>query len=293
MQDITGLIDLEALTNNAVAFIPRLVTALIIMFAFWMLYRLSRRPLRLALAHSGLHNKLVILLVDSIYRYAIFAFGLVMGLSQLGVDVGAAVAGLGVAGIAIGLAAQDSLSNTIAGFTIFWDKPFVVGDWITVAGQYGMVQDITLRSTRIRTPRNSFVVIPNKRIIDEVLENDSTHGHVRVDVPIGIAYKEDIGAARETLLAAIVQVEGIMTDPAPTIVAEACADSSVNLVMRVWIEEASALQGVNFQVLEAGKRALDDAGIQIPFPHLQVFWDDIEERVVEKLKPLGRREPAA
>jgi small conductance mechanosensitive channel len=289
MDAILNYLDVDALVTQVVTYLPRLITAVLIMLAFWAIYRLSRRPLRAAFLHSGLHQKLVDLLVDSVMRYTLVVFGLVMALSQLGVNVGAAIAGLGVAGLAVGLAAQDALSNTIAGFTIFWDKPFVVGDWVQVAGEYGMVQDITLRSTRIRTPRNSYVVIPNKRIIDEVLENDSKHGELRIDVPIGIAYKEDTYAAREALLAAVADVHDVLADPEPTVVVDACGDSSVNLIVRVWIEQASARQRVNFDVMEASKRALDAADIQIPFPHLQLFWDDVEPRVVDKLKPLTER----
>jgi small conductance mechanosensitive channel len=293
MEFLTRYLDLEQLATTAVTFVPRLAVALIIMLAFWLLYRVVKRPLGAALRHSGLHEKLVSMLVDSIFRYSILAFGLVMALSQLGVNVGAAIAGLGVAGIAVGLAAQDSLANTIAGFTIFWDRPFIVGDYVTVAGEYGRVQDITLRSTRIRSPRNSYVVIPNKRIIDEVLVNDSKHGDLRVDVPIGIAYKEDTLAARAALLAAITGLDHVLADPAPDVVVEACADSSVNLVMRAWVHDAAMRQRTQFSITEAGKRALDAAGIQIPFPHLQVFWDDIEERVVRKLAPLAQSGPAA
>jgi len=287
MNAILEYLDMNELATRAVAYAPKLIAALLIMLAFWAIYRVSRRPLRATLSHTGLHEKLVELLVENVYRYTLIIFGLVMALSQLGVNVGAAIAGLGVAGIAVGLAAQDSLSNTIAGFTIFWDKPFVVGDWITVAGEYGMVQDITLRSTRIRTPRNSYVVIPNKRIIDEVLENDSKHGEMRIDVPIGIAYKEDTYAAREALLGAVAEVGNVLEDPEPTVVVEACADSSVNLKIRVWIPNASDRQATYFAVMEGGKRALDAAGIQIPFPHLQLFWDDVEDRVVDKLRPLS------
>ena len=287
MDAILSYLDLDELVTSAVTYLPRMLVALLVMLAFWLLFRLTRRSLRAGLGRTGLHAKLVHLLIENVYRYTLVAFGAVMALSQLGVNVGAAIAGLGVAGIAVGLAAQDALSNTIAGFTIFWDKPFVVGDWVSVAGEYGKVQDITLRSTRIRTPRNSFVVIPNRRIIDEVLENDSKHGELRIDVPIGIAYKEDTFAARAALLAAIATVPDVLEDPVPTVIVEACADSSVNLQMRVWITDAALRQRVTFAVMEAGKRALDAAGIQIPFPHLQVFWDDVEDRVVEKLRPLG------
>lgn len=279
-------LDLEQILTDAITFAPRLVVALIVMFAFWLAYRILRRPLRAAMIRSGLHDKLVDLLVDGVVRYSMLVFGLVMALSQMGVNVGAAIAGLGVAGLAVGLAAQDTLANTLAGFTIFWDKPFVVGDWVTVAGEYGRVQDITLRSTRIRTPRNSYVVIPNKRIIDEVLENDSKHGVVRVDIPIGIAYKEDTRAARKALLGAVQGLDHVLEDPAADVVVEACADSSVNLQLRVWTNDAADRQSVYFRTMEAAKRGLDEAGIQIPFPHLQLFWDDMEDRVVRKLESL-------
>ncbi len=294
MEFLTSQIDLEQLHDpRPWANLPRLFAAALILAAFWLLYRLTRRPMRAALSHTGLHDKLVDLLVGSLYRYVLAAFGLVMALSQLGVNVGAAVAGLGVAGIAVGLAAQDTLSNTIAGFTIFWDKPFVVGDYITVAGQYGMVMDITLRSTRIRTPRNSYVVIPNKRIIDEVLENDTTNGELRVDVPIGIAYKEDTEAARRPCWTRCATWTRCWTIPRPRWWCEACGDSSVDLVVRVWIDEAKARQGVQFAVTGGGQARAGRGGHRDPLPHLQLFWDDVRPEVIERLRPLAGRDPAA
>lgn len=293
MENFLHYLNIDELITKTVVYTPRVLVALFIMLVFWIAYRLAMRPMRLALSRTGMHEKLVELLVHSVFRYTMIAFALVMGLSQLGVNVGAAVAGLGVAGIAIGLAAQDTLSNTIAGFTVFWDKPFVVGDYITVAGEYGCVTDITLRSTRIRTPRNSYVVIPNKRIIDEVLNNDSKHGELRLDLPIGIAYKEDTYAAREALLKAMGKIEGIMKKPAPNVVVEGCGSSSVDLNLRIWVENAADRQTVYFEAMEEAKRALDAAGIQIPFPHLQLFWDDIQPRVVEKLGLLRSGNPAA
>jgi len=293
MDNFYKYLNLDDLTTTLIVYAPRVVVAMFIMLVFWIAYRAILKPLQLALSRTGLHEKLVDLLVHSVFRYSMIAFGLVMSLSQLGVNVGAAVAGLGVVGIAVGLAAQDTLSNTIAGFTVFWDKPFVVGDYITVAGEYGCVADITLRSTRIRTPRNSYVVIPNKRIIDEVLNNDSKQGELRLDLSIGIAYKEDTYEARKALLEAMGKLDGVMKDPAPTVVVEGCGSSSVDLILRVWIEDASQRQTVYFKAMEEGKRALDAAGIQIPFPHLQLFWDDIEPRVVEKLGMIRPGKPAA
>jgi small conductance mechanosensitive channel len=293
MEIVTQYVDVEELATNTISYVPRLLIAIAIMFTFWVAFRVMQRPMRATFKRTGLHDKLIDLLVGGVIRYTMFVFGLVMALSQLGVNVGAAVAGLGVAGIAVGLAAQDTLSNTIAGFTIFWDKPFIVGDWITVAGEYGRVTDITLRSTRIRTPRNSYVVIPNKRIIDEVLENDTKHGELRLDIPIGIAYKEDTVAAREALLDAVATVDGVLGSPNPSVVVTACGSSSVDLMVRIWIHDSGDRQPIYFATMEAAKRGLDAAGIQIPYPHLQLFWDDVEPRVVEKLRPLAGGEPAA
>lgn len=286
MDALFAKIDLGHLLTRAVDAVPGVLAATAIMFAFWLGYRLSRRPLTATLHRTGLEPKLVELLVGSIYRYVLMVFGLVMGLAQLGIDVGAALAGIGVAGVALGFAAQDSLANTIAGFMIFWDKPFTVGDWITAEGEYGRVVDITLRSTRIRTPRNTYVVVPNKRIIDAVLENYTKHGAMRVDVPVGIAYKEDVAAAREALLEAVRGIRDVMADPAPDVVVAKLGDSSVDLAVRVWIAEGDVQQRTRFAVLETCKTALDAAGIEIPFPHLQLFWDDVRPEVVERLKGL-------
>jgi small conductance mechanosensitive channel len=211
------------------------------------------------------------------------AVAVVMAADQVGINVAAAVAGLGVAGIAVGFAAQDALANVIAGIVIFLDRPFVVGDWVEVEGEYGRVSEITLRSTRIRTPRNTWVVIPNKQIVDAVLENHSKHGEIRIDVPIGIAYKEDIDQAREVLLEAVSKLDGVLEDPAPDLIVVGLGSSSVDLKVRVWIHHADREQATYFGVAETSKKALDAAGIQIPFPHLQLFVDQVESRVWERL----------
>ena len=286
MDRIAELIDVKELLTAVVAFVPKVGAALLVLVAFWLIYRVSRPGLRAALHKADFHEALIQLMVDNLYRYAIMIVSLVMAADQLGINVGAALAGLGVAGIALGFAAQDSVANVISGIMIFWDKPFIVGDWIRTEGNYGKVTEITLRSTRIRTNRNTYVVIPNKSVIDAVLDNYSKHGELRIDVPIGIAYKEDIRQAREVLLEAVRKIPGVMAQPQPDVVVESLGDSSVNLLVRAWIETADEMQPKTFVVVEASKLALDAAGIQIPYPHLQLFVDDVEERVIRKVAPL-------
>jgi len=122
-------------------------------------------------------------------------------------------------------------------------------------------------------------VIPNKQIIGDMLINHSLYGEVRVNVPVGIAYKERIDEARRVLLPAASGVPGVLTTPPPEVVPLALGASSVDLQIRVWIDDPALERRIFFQVLEASKVALDDAGIQIPFPHLQLFIDDVSERV--------------
>ena len=282
MQKLLDSIDVSQLVTQVIAFVPKLVAALVLLVIFWVLARVLGRVLRRLMAQAGMEDALIGLLVDNILYYAVMIVGLVMAAAQLGIRVGAALAGLGVVGLALAFAAQDSVANVISGIIIFWDKPFVVGDWIKVEEQFGRVNNITLRSTRIRTPRNTYVVIPNKSIIDAVLENLSQHGELRVDVPVGIAYKEDIRAARRVLLEAVSKIETVKNEPAPDVVVQELGDSSVNLKVRVWIDAAKDRQGTYYKAIEAAKLALDEAGIEIPFPHLQLFVDDIEDRVWDK-----------
>lgn len=271
--------DLSTLGAAALALVPDLIAALVVLTVFFLVYRATRRPMASVLRRTGMHDKLIDLLVHAIYKYALMITGVIMAASQIGINVGAALAGLGVAGIAVGFAAQDSLANVISGITIFLDTPFVVGDWITVEDEFGKVTDITLRSTRIRTPRNSYVVIPNKQIIDAVLENHSKHGRLRVDVAVGIAYKETIAEARDVILAAVSALDVVLDRPSPDVVAAGLGSSSVDLTVRVWIASAEQRQATTFAVVEACKVALDAAGIEIPFPHLQLFLEDVRPPV--------------
>lgn len=286
MSHLFDSLNTDIIFNKIITFIPDFLVALIILFGFWILYRILRKPLRMILERTGFHRNFIRLLVDNIFKFILLAFGFVMAADQVGINVGAMLAGIGVVGIAVGFAAQDSLSNSIAGFLIFWDKPFEVGDWVTVANEYGQVKEITLRSTRIRTLNNTYVVIPNKNVIDKVLTNHSKHGATRVEIPVGIAYKENIPQARDVILQRIKKLEEITTEPPPDVVVTQLGSSSVDMYVRVWIDKAEKEKPVFFKVMEESKLALDEAGIEIPYHHLQLFIENVEDRVWEKASQL-------
>ncbi|MGH7514813.1 MAG: mechanosensitive ion channel family protein [Gemmatimonadales bacterium] len=269
--------------------IPRVIAAVAVLLAFWVALRLSRPALRGVLHRAHFAPPLIHLLVDGLYKGTFLLLGAVMAASQLGVNIAAALAGLGVVGIAVGFAAQETIANMIAGFLIFWDRPFKVGDFVTTEGRYGEVREITMRTTRIRTMENTYVVIPNKEIIGETLVNHSLYGEVRVNVPIGIAYRERVADARRVLLPVAQEIPGVLRSPPPEVVVHGLASSSVDLEVRVWIDDPSLERRTGFLVLEACKAALDEAGIQIPFPHLQLIVDQISDQVwtgASRLRPM-------
>jgi len=109
---------------------------------------------------------------------------MVMAISQIGINVGAALAGLGVVGLTVGFAAKDSLSNIMAGFLILWDKPFHSGDWVTLGEKYGRVEEITMRTTRLLTSNNTQIIVPNEIMINQVLVNHSSNRPIRIEVPL-------------------------------------------------------------------------------------------------------------
>lgn len=286
MLDLQRLYSPEQLYQMAAGFLPKLLSAIVVFLLIWLAGRLTRRPLRMVLHRANIHETLIHMLVDNLYRMVFLVLALVMAAGQMGINVTAALAGISVIGVAVGFAAQDSFANMISGFLIFWDKPFIVGDYLTVQDQYGCVVEITMRTTRIRTQQNTYVVIPNKHIIDTVVVNHTKHGDIRVDVPVGIAYKELIPEARRVILEAVRKVPDVAAEPAPDVVTAELGGSSVNLLVRVWVDDPGRERPAFYSTLEACKLALDAAGIQIPYPHLQLFMEDVEPRVLDKLARL-------
>ena len=272
---------------------PRIVAALVVLLAFWLLLRLTQPAFRATLRRAHFDPALSSLLVDGLYRGVLLILALVMAASQLGFNVSALLAGVGVASIALGFAAQETVANMIAGFLIFWDRPFIIGNFITTQELYGEVHEITLRTTRIRTQDNTYVVIPNKQIIGDTLVNHSMLGETRVSILLAIAYKQRIAEARTVLLGAVRGVEGVMAQPAPDVTVRSLGDSSVNLEVGVWISDASLERPIAARLLEICKAALDDAAIQIPFPHRQLILEQVDDRIWDRAAALGRAGGAA
>ncbi|MDX1634633.1 MAG: mechanosensitive ion channel family protein [Marinobacter sp.] len=216
-----------------------------------------------------LKNSLSVLLV---------VFAAVTVLSQFGFDVVSIVAGLGIVGIAVGFAAQSTLSNFIAGVTLLIERPFRIGDWVRINDQEGKVIKIALRTTWLRTRDNIFTMIPNDNVASSDIVNFSAEGEIRLRLPLGIAYKETASAAREVILPVLQDHPDVMKRPGrdPSVRMIGLGDSSIDLEALAWIGpyDIDFRVRISCELYEGIKAALDDAGIQIPFPHRQLFIDE-------------------
>jgi small conductance mechanosensitive channel len=256
---------LQTLLFKVVNYLPQVVAALVVLLAFVVVERLAVRGLGRVLRRSKADPALQGISVR-LLRYVLVSFGLLMAASQLGINVASVLAAVGIFGLAFGLAAQDLLSNLIAGFTILWDRPFRIGDEVIIGDTVGRVTEIGLRSTRVHTPEGRDAILPNKLLINQMLINKTMTPELRLDVPVGVAYGSDLRRVREALLAVAAAHPAVGAEPPPQVVVAALADSAVQVELRVWLRDPHHERPPRFELLEAAKLALDRAGIEIPFP---------------------------
>ncbi len=249
--------------------------AAIILFAFYIGWLIVNRVFANYLSKRGLDRSLIQLFVN-ISSVVIITFAFTTVLSQFGINVFSIITALGVVGIAVGFAAQETLSNFIAGITLLIERPFRLGDWINTHDRIGKVEAINLRTTRLITRDNEVVVIPNATVTSSDIINLTAGGPLRIRFSIGIAYKENMKKAKDLLLPLLLAHESILKTPEPMVRVKELADSSVNLELVYWIspDTIDREPNITYALIEASKVTLDDAGIQIPFPHLQLFVDE-------------------
>jgi small conductance mechanosensitive channel len=264
----------ERLAELAANLIPKLSAALLIFLLFYIVYRILFNVIRRVLSRSKRVDVGLEALLTKTYRIVAMVFILVMVLDQLGLNVAALLAGLSIAGIAVGFAARDTLENFISGISILMDRPFRIGDNVQVDGTFGTVEEITLRSTRLRTLNNEIMVMPNIQMINQKLVNHTMLNTLRVEIPFGIAYKEYPQEAREVVLKLTEGDERLHDDYKSEVVVLGLNDSSVDMALRVFLRNPKLEVPVRLEYIEKVREALREADIEIPFPHLQLFVDE-------------------
>lgn len=193
-------------------------------------------------------------------------FLIIMVISTLGVETTSLAAVIAAAGLAVGLALQGSLSNFAGGVLIIIFKPYKIGDLIEAQGELGVVKEIEIFTTKMTTPENKLVIIPNGAMANGNIINYTAEGKIRVDTTIGVGYDEDIKKTKNVLMEVLTINPLVLQDPAPTVNVSELADSSVNFAVRPFCKPEHYWD-VYFSTLENCKLALDKAGIEIPYPH--------------------------
>jgi len=206
---------------------------------------------------------------SNLVYFLLLAFFIIAALGQLGIQTASFVAIIGAAGLAVGLALQGSLANFAAGFLLIIFRPFKVGDYIEGAGMAGTVEEIQIFTTIMKSPDNKTIIVPNAKLTGDNIVNWSAKGTRRVDMVMGIGYDDDIDKARRIMEEVINNDTRILKEPAYKIAVVELADSSVNFVVRPWVN-ASDYWDVHFDLTETFKKRFDAEGISIPYPQRDV-----------------------
>lgn len=240
---------------------------LIFIVGKWLARRISKLLTRL-LERNNVDLTLVNFLSNLTY-YTLIILVVVAAAGRLGINTASFLTIIGAAGLAVGLALKDSLSNFAAGVMLVLFRPFTIGDVVSTAGITAKVEKITIFNTLFCSPDNQLIIVPNNKIISDIITNINAKDTRRVDLTVGISYSDDMARSKEILDRLAKEDSRILADPAPQVAVAELADSSVNLVFRPWVKTAD-YWNVKFDLTERIKNALDEAGISIPFPQQDV-----------------------
>jgi small conductance mechanosensitive channel len=207
--------------------------------------------------------------LEGIVYYALFITVLIAAAGQLGIKTTSFLAILGAASLAVGLALKDSLANFSSGVMLILFRPFKVGDVVTVGGETGKVEQISVFSTILNTPDNQRKIIPNGSIANSTITNITANPTRRIDLVVGIGYDDDIRKAKATLEEILAADSRVLRDPAPFVAVSELADSSVNLVVRPWVAKENYWD-VYCALTETIKITFDEQGISFPYPQRDV-----------------------
>ncbi|HQR14596.1 MAG TPA: mechanosensitive ion channel [Nitrospira sp.] len=254
------------ITQYAVQYGFRIMGAVVVIIAALFVANSVGRLFERWLNKQDLEPPLRLLLLR-LLKALLVILGVLIALDQLGVQIAPLVAGLGVAGLGVGLALQGVLSNVVAGLSIIFTKPYRVGEHISLLGVHGDVAKIDIFTTTLLHPDHSRIVIPNRKVVGEILHN---FGTIRqLDLSIGVSYQTDIETTLRVLRELVARHPNVLQDPVPIIGIAAFADSSITLSIRPWVPVAS-VGSAHSELNQAIIQRLRADGVDIPFPQREV-----------------------
>jgi small conductance mechanosensitive channel len=257
------------------AYLIKILVAIAIFIVGKFVAKLIRSATKKILTHKKFDDTVISFLASLIYGLVVMV-AFIAAISHLGFNTTSLVAIVGAAGLAIGLALQGSLSNFASGILLISLRPFKAGDFVEIAGTAGVVEEVHVFSTQLKTGDNKTVIIPNGAITGGTITNYSAKPTRRIDLVIGVGYNADLKQTKQILHDVVSNHELVLKDQAITIGVSELADCSVNFVVRPWVK-TSDYWPVHFDLLETIKIELDKAGIEIPFPQLSVHVNQENE----------------
>jgi small conductance mechanosensitive channel len=264
MPEELGTVSPELIQQFAI----NIVTALLILVIGRWIAKWIASLVRKALARTDMEDTLERFLCNLLYA-VLMVVVVIATINQLGIQTTSLLAVLGAAGLAVGLALQGSLSNFAAGVLIVAFRPYKVGDYIEAGGVAGTVEEVQIFTTVLNSPDNKKIIVPNSQIMDSQIVNYSAKATRRVDLVAGCGYGDDLDKVRRVLTEIVAADERVLKDPPPTIAILELGDSSVNFVVRPWVNTAD-YWAVYFDITEQIKKRFDQEGISIPFPQRDV-----------------------
>lgn len=251
-----------------------LIMALLIFFIGKWLANLLTKGFKKVLKKAKV-EKILIDFLAGIVKTVLFIFVVIAALSELGVQTTSMIALIGAAGLAVGLALKDSLQNFASGVMLIIFRPFKTGDYVDAGGASGTVEKIAIFSTTMKTPDNKEIIIPNGNIYGDKIVNYSARPTRRVDMVFGIGYDDDLKKAKTILMQLMDEDPRILKDPAPVVAVSELADSSVNFIVRPWVNAAD-YWALYWDMHERVKLKFDEEGISIPYPQMDLHMDKVE-----------------
>jgi small conductance mechanosensitive channel len=292
----------QRMADQIVAALPNVLVALVLLLVFYIAGRLAAKTVRVLSNRVHESAGLAVLLARLVY-VGIMTLGVLVAIAVIFPTFAARdlVQVLGIGGIAAGFAFKDIIQNFLAGILLLASRPFRIGDQIRVEGVEGTVEEIQTRATMIRTFDNQRIVVPNATIFTNNVTVITAYETRRIDYDVGIGYGDDIDEAKRIMLDVMRSVEGVAADPPPDVLVWGLDESWVTLRIRWWTTPVKMnVVEVRDRVLTEVKRALDEAGIDLPYPtHVTLFHDQTEESDGDRSRqregwPAGRGEvPAA
>ncbi|MDG6220147.1 MAG: mechanosensitive ion channel [Candidatus Thermoplasmatota archaeon] len=265
--------DIEAPLPLMGVSIWNIIMFLIVLAVGIIVVKIAARSIKKAMLRAKM-QEILAEFTTRILRMILYVFVVGAALGFLGVDVGAAMVSISVVlGFVLGFALGDTLSNIAAGFMVAITKPFLVGHYVTIAGESGVIKAVGISVTELDTPDNKHIIIPNKVVWGSSIVNFSKNATRRIDMEAGVSYSDDLDKVMKVTMAILTSHPNVLKDPAPQVAVKEMADSAIIFVVRPWVNNADYWP-VYFELQKALKQAYDREGISIPFPQMDVHMKE-------------------